>query len=285
MLKISSILIAISISAVNHGLAKTPPPKELPLWEAGVGILPMRNDHYRGSPQNKWFLLPFPAYSVRGKNVEAENGLIRGHIARFDNFTLDLSFSFGLPVSSAGDKLRKGMDSLDPTFEMGPMIRYYLWKSEDKNHFINLEMPYRAVFATDLSYLEHVGYFSVPYVNFLNRPTPSTFGWSTEFAFGIQYGSKGFHDRFYSVNQKDVTANRKYYHANGGYSGTTATIVVSKRIDNFLFIPYLRYDYLDGAVYNSSPLYKNQHYTFFGFTAVWFFASSKEVQKAPTMVR
>ncbi len=146
MLKIFSILIAISISA-----ARADAVAPLPLWEAGVGVLPMRNDHYRGSPQHKWFLLPFPAYTVRGKNIEAENGFIRGHLAKFGDLTLDLSVAIGLNVSSGGDRLRKDMRNLDPTFEMGPMLRYYMWKSENEKHFLNLEMPFRAVYATNLS--------------------------------------------------------------------------------------------------------------------------------------
>jgi hypothetical protein len=52
-----------------------------------------------------------------------------------------------------------------------------------------------------------------------------------------------------------------------------------------LIIPFFRYDYLDGAVYNESPLYKNANYTFFGVSLVWFFAHSEKKQGAPTMVK
>lgn len=281
MLKIFSILIAITISAARAADTDT----RLPLWEAGAGVLPMRNDHYRGSPQKKWFLLPFPAYTVRGKTFEAENGFIRGHIAKFGNLTLDLSVSIGLNVSSGGDRLRKEMDNLDPTFEMGPMLRYYFWKSQHSEHFLNIEMPFRAVFATDLSYIEHVGYFSVPYLNFLSKPTDTNFGWASELSLGVQYGSRSFHNRFYEVKPEDATVDRKKYSSKSGYSGTTAVVSLSKRMDNFLFIPFFRYDYLDGTAYSDSPLYKNPHYTWFGLTVVWFFAQSKEKQGAPTMVK
>ncbi len=260
--------------------------KTLPLWEAGAGFLPFRADHYRGSPQNDWYNIPFPAYTIRGKNIEGENGYIRGHITRLsENLVLDLSFSLGLNVNSDADRLRKNMRNLDPTFELGPILRYYLWKSQDGNHFVNLEMPYRAVYATNLTYIDHVGYYSIPYVNILSKASKKTWGWGSEFSIGPQYGSKSFHDRFYSVDSHDVTPERKYFHSVAGYSGTQFVANFNKRVGDFLFIPFFRYDYLNGAVYKNSPLYKNPNYTFFGVAVVWFFAHSKEKQGAPTMVK
>lgn len=261
-------------------------PKTLPLWEAGAGILPFRADHYRGSPQNDWYQLPFPAYTIRGKNFEGENGYIRGHIMRFhERLVLDLSFNLGLNVNSAADRLRKGMRNLDPTFEIGPILRYYLWKSEDETHFLNLEMPYRAVYATNLTYIDHVGYYSIPYLNLLSKGSEKSWGWGSEFSVGLQYGSKSFHDRFYAVDSSDVTSTRPYFHSVAGYSGTQFMATFNKRIGDILLVPFFRYDYLNGAVYKNSPLYKNPNYTFFGVAVIWFFAHSKEQQSAPTMVK
>lgn len=257
----------------------------LPLWEAGIGVIPIRAEQYRGSPGSQTYLYPIPAVTIRGKKIEAENGLIRGHFYQFGKFTLDLSFSVGLQVPSPSDSPRQGMPSLDPTFELGPMLRYYLWQSKSGNHFINLEMPYRAVFSTDLSYIDHAGYYSIPYISFLSKPTDATFGWSSEFSIGIQYGSREFHDRFYGVNREYVRPNRPMYRAHGGYSGTQLSWNISKRYKNFLFVPFVRYDYLDGAVYNDSPLYKNPHFVQAGAAIIWFFSHSSEKQRAPTMVK
>lgn len=277
------MLLALSLLSIS-AVAKEAT-KPLPLWEVGAGVLPIRSENYRGSAQHKWTGLPIPALTIRGKNVEAENGFVRGHILRFGDFTLDLSFSLGLNVSSGGDHLRRNMDDLDPTFEIGPMLRYYMWKSKSGNQFLNLEVPFRSVYATDLTYIDHVGYYSIPYLNFLTKPAPETFGFSTETSIGIQYGSSGFHNRFYGVNFKDATADREKFHTVSGYSGTQLAIALSKRMGDFLFVPFFRYDYLDGAVYRNSPLYKSPHYTFFGAAVIWFFAGSDEVQQAPTMVK
>jgi outer membrane protein len=259
--------------------------KPLPLWEFGAGALPFRADHYRGSPQNKLFAFPLAAYVYRGDNIEAESGYIRGHLIRVNNIVIDMSFSLGLPVNSDSDNLRKGMRDLDPTFELGPMLRYYLWKSKDGNHFVNLEMPYRAVYATNLQYIDHVGYYSIPYVNYLSKASPETWGLAVDISLGIQYGSSGFHNRFYAVNTPDVTPDRKHFHSVSGYSGTQIAMLVSKRIGNIQMMPFIRYDYLDGAVYKDSPLYKNPHYTMFGLAFIWYFAHSDKYQTAKTMVK
>ena len=259
--------------------------KSLPLWELGVGVLPLRLNHYRGSPEQKNYLFPLVAYTYRGKNVEAESGYVRGHIVKFEKFTIDLSFSLGINSNSDSNGLRERMPNLDPTFELGPMLRYYLWKSTDGKHFINLEMPYRAVFTTNLQYIDHLGYYSIPYVNYLNKGTDETFGWTSEVSLGIQYGSSGFHNHFFAVNSNDVTPKRSYYHASSGYSGAQLALVLSKRIKDFLLVPFLRYDYLDGAVYNKSPLYKSPHYTMYGMSLIWYFSKSDRFQTAPTMVK
>ncbi len=259
--------------------------QELSLWEFGVGALPFRADNYRGSPQNKWYLFPLLSYTYRGRNVEAENGYVRGHILRAGNFTLDLSFSIGLNVNSDADRLRNGMEDLDPTFELGPMARYYLWRSADNNHFLNLEMPYRAVYTTNLTYVDHVGYYSIPYLNYLTRARSATGGWATELSLGPQYGSGNYHDHFYGVNPRQVTSTREAYRGKRGYGGVSASVIVSKRIGQVLVLPFFRYDYLDGAVYQDSPLFKNRHYTFFGVGLIWYFARSARAQEAPTMVK
>ncbi len=266
-----------------HSLVQAAEP--LPLWEAGAGILPIHADQYRGSPGNKTYVYPLPAVTIRGANIEAENGLIRGHFFKFGKFTFDLSMSVGLAVPSPGNSPRQGMPDLDPTFELGPMIRYYMWKSKSGNHFLNIEMPYRAVYATNLKYIDHVGYYSIPYLNFLSRPTDATFGWSSEFSIGLQYGSRQFHNRFYGVSAEYARPGRPEYRAKGGYSGTQISWAISKRYKNFLFVPFVRYDHLSGAVYHDSPLYKNPHYFNIGAAMIWFFMSSDEKQRAPTMVK
>jgi len=259
--------------------------KELPLWEVGFGVLPLRTDHYRGSPQHKWYLFPLPSYVYRGKNVEAENGYVRGHIYKLGNFTFDLSLSIGLNVNSDANHLRKGMDNLDPTFELGPIVRYPLWKAQDGNSLINLEMPYRAVYTTNLQYIDHIGYYSIPYLNYLTRASEKTFGWSSEISLGPQYGSQSFHQHFYGVTTKFVTSERSYYHAKRGYSGTQLALVLSKRVNNILILPFIRYDYLDGVAYQDSPLFKSRHFTLFGIGLIWYFGHSQEKQQAMNMVK
>jgi outer membrane protein len=260
-------------------------PTTLPLWEVGVGTLNFRSDHYRGSAEHNYYFWPIPAFIYRGANVEADNGFFRKHFIKNDKYTLDLSISLGLNVDSDHDSLRKGMDDLGPIFEVGPMFRYYLWKSKDGTHFLNFEMPYRAVYATDLKTVQHVGYYSIPYLTLISKASPDTFHFSTEFSAGVSYGSGNYHDYFYGVSENDVTAQRPHYTGVRGYSGFQLAAVVSRRFDNFLVTPFIRYDNLEGVAFQNSPLFKNRHYTQFGVALIWYFQQSSEKQGAPTLVR
>jgi outer membrane scaffolding protein for murein synthesis (MipA/OmpV family) len=279
---VKSFFCLLLLISINGAFSAT---KELPLWEFGLGALPFRADNYRGSPQHKWYLFHLVSYTYRGKNVEAENGYVRGHLIKYKNFTFDLSFSIGLNVNSDSDRLRKGMKDLDPTFEIGPMLRYYLWKSKDDHHYINLEMPYRAVYTSDLSYIDQIGYYSIPYINYLTRARDSTFGWAAEVSLGPTYGSAGYHHHFYGVNSRDATPERPLYQGKRGYGGTSLGVILSKRLGEVLMIPFLRYDYLDGAIYQDGPLFKNRHYTMYGLAFIWYFSRSSRAREAPTMVK
>lgn len=276
------LILMLTLSSLNS-YAKTP--AILPLWEVGAGVLNFRTDHYRGSAQNNWYHWPIPAFIYRGKDVEADNALIRRHIFKREKYTIDLSFNFGLNVNSDRDALRKGMPDLGPIFEVGPMFRYYLWKSKDGTHFLNFEMPYRAVYATDLKKVEHVGYYSIPYLALISKASPDTFSFSTEFSAGVSYGSTNYHDYFYGVSRKYATPERNHYSGVSGYSGFQLAAVVSRRFNNFLVTPFIRWDYLDKVAFQNSPVFKNRNYTLFGLAFTWYFFQSDKGQEAPTLVR
>lgn len=258
---------------------------DLPLWEAGGGMVNFRANQYRGAQQFRNFHIPFPAFIYRGASVEADNSFIRKHFIKKEKYVLDLSFTLGLNVNSKDNRLRQGMDNLNPTFEVGPIFRYYLFKSANDLNYINFEVPYRAVFATNLQHLHHVGYFSVPYFNFIFRPRPSTFQWSNEFSVGAMYGSQEYHDYYYGVDPRFMTPSRRQYRPQAGYSGAQLTWVASRRIGDVLFLPFVRYDYLEGVAFKKSPLFENKSYVVFGAAVVWYFYSSNERATAPTIVK
>ena len=227
--------------------------------ELGGGFLSIYGNHYRGSDQGKFWLFPIPYFTYRSERIEAEPSFIRGIFFHNEWFSFKLSLMLGLNVESKNNTARQGMPSLDYTFELGPMFIFKLWRSEKKDLFINFEWPIRQSFATDLSYVKPVGIFTVPYINMIHYPTPSSWNWSSELSISPMYANKNYHQYYYDVAEKYARSGRPAYTAHGGYSGLQAALVLNKRLENLVIIPFIRFDYLKNAVFENSPLVKIKH--------------------------
>ena len=260
-------------------------PKNLPLWEIGASVLTFRAPHYRGSTQHKDYMWPVPYFIIRGKRVQGENSFVRGNFYLSDKMSVDLSMNAGLNVISAQNHRREGMSNIWPSFEVGPMVRFFLWHDENKMNLLNLEIPLRASFATDFKNIEHIGFYNISYLNLASRPQDWNLHCSTELSAGPMMASKKWHNYYYGVSDQFVTPDRARYEAKGGYSGFQIGATVTKRIGDMLILPFFRYDILNEAVFDDSPLYQKNHYAMFGLGFVYFFSKSKETQGNQFQVR
>ncbi len=240
-------------------------------FEWGAGLLSIYGNHYRGSDQTKSWVFPMPYFSYTSERIEAEPSFVRGIFVHNEIFSLKLSLSLGLKVESKENRARAGMPPLDYTVEAGPMLLFYLWRSKKRELAINLEIPVRESFATNLHYLRPVGIFAVPYINVIHSPVPSRWNWISEFSLCPMFADQRFHQYFYGVDQAYVRPDRPFYHARGGYSGFQTAIVMHKRIGNFVIIPFARWDYLKNAVFEDSPLVKVKNYGLGGLGLFWLF--------------
>ncbi len=228
-------------------------------------------DHYRGSDQIKNHYLPLPYFSYTGERLEAETSVVRGILYKNKIFAFKLSFMLGLAVESDENEARQGMPDIPYIFEAGPMLIFYLWDSAHKLHKLTLECPLRYVFASDFTSVEHVGLFSVPYLNYTILPHNYTFNWQLELSAAAMYGNKDYHDYFYAVEEKYATPERPEYYSKGGYSGMQFAILANKKIWNIRFIPFFRYDYLKKTAFADSPLVKTRHFFAFGVGTFYVF--------------
>lgn len=264
---------------------ETVPTTKLPLWEIGMSTLLFKAPFYRGSKQNKEYLWPVPYFIMRGKKVQAENSFLRGNFYSNEHLSLDLSINAGLSARSAGSNRRQGMPNLYNTFEVGPLIRLFLYKDQAKKNILTLESPLRAVFASNIKHTDHIGFFNITYLNFLSRPQEWNYFWSTDFSIGVMHSSAKLNDHFYGVSENYINGQRPYYKAKGGYSGIQLGTVLTKRIDHWLFLPFFRHDLLSRSSFIDSPLIEKNSYTMFGLGIVYFFHRSKEVQDNIIQVR
>lgn len=240
-------------------------------FEWGAGFLNIYGSHYRGSDQEKLWFFPIPYFTYTSEHIEAEPSFVRGIFFRSDSFEFKLSLMLGLNAESEKNRARAGMPSLDYTLEAGPMFVFHLWQSADKKLDVNFEWPIRYSFATDLSYIKPVGLFTVPYLNIVHDPTPSSWNWSSELSISPMFADQKYHQYFYGVDQQFAQIDRPYYRARGGYSGWQTALVLNKRAGDMVIIPFFRWDYLGNAVFRDSPLVKVKHYTIAGLGLFWIF--------------
>jgi outer membrane protein len=271
--RLTAILAALAAAAC----ATAALPAELPLWEAGAGAAVLDFPDYRGSDERHTLVLPIPYLIYRGDFFKADRDSIRGQLYKNERLDLHLSVNGSIPVDSGDNEARRGMSDLDPTLEIGPNLTVMLLRSDTMH--LNLRLPVRAVIATDLSHARDEGWVFTPQINvdFYDRfPGP---GWNFGLAAGPLFGNRRYHNYFYGVAPQFATPQRPAYEAGGGYAGMQFIAALSKRYPSYWVGGFVRADTLSGAVFEESPLIRQQNSFSFGVAAAWVFSrSSKRVE-------
>ncbi len=240
-------------------------------FEWGAGLLTVRGAHYRGSDQDKTWIIPTPYFSYSSENIEVESSFARGTLYKNDWMAFKVSVLVGLNVESETNYARSGMNSLDYTFELGPMVIFKLWENAAKGQLLTFEAPFRMVNSTDFTNVHNRGFFSVPYISWKGSPHPDRLNWGYDLSAAMMWGSRKYHEYFYGVAPWFATVGRPYYQAKAGYSGSQFTFILNKRWEDFVIVPFIRYDILSGTVFEESPLVKKKSYMVGGLGFFWLF--------------
>lgn len=243
-----------------------------PLWEFGFGLAPATFPDYRGSSEQQAYLLPLPYVVYRGDFLRADREGIRGRLIRGQAFEVDLSFDGAVPVSSDDDNARAGMDDLDPVFEFGPSINWVVHEGDGFRW--QLRLPVRAGIATDFSRVEQVGWRFQPMLNLDLRDVMG--GWNVGVNLGPQFATRDYHAYYYDVAADETTDDRPAYRAPAGYGGTGLLLSASRRFDNLWVGGFMRYENLNGARYEDSPLVETRHSVMGAIGVAWVFGQSQE---------
>lgn len=250
---------------------ETPVEKEVPLWEAGMGLAPLTMPSYRGSRNQQWYPVPMPYVDYRGDFLRIDREGIRGLLYGSDRLRFDLSADGTIPGDTDEDGPRRGMPDLDPAGEIGPSVNIVL--HEDLNARIRLRMPVRIVFATDLSSsLRHIGWKVHPHLGVDFRD--AFFGWNFGANIGPLFADRKYHGYYYDVKERYKEDFRDSYRAGGGYSGTMLLLTSSRRFEKIWAGVFLRYDNLSGAAFIDSPLVETRHAFMAGLGIAYIFKTS-----------
>jgi MipA family protein len=267
-------LAAAALAAASlQGLAADV--REEPLWEAGLGIAGLHFPDYRGSEQTHNYALPAPYFVYRGDIIKADRHGLRGTLFNADWIDLNLSVGASLPVDSSENRARQGMDDLKPSIELGPSLDLTLWRSASRDTKLELRLPVR-VGMTISSDPKFIGGQFFPHLNVdIHAPAGLT-GWNLGMLAGPVFTDKRYNEYFYSVPPEQATASRPAYQAGGGYAGTQLIVALSKRFPKFWVGGFARYDTLNGARFEDSPLVTSKRYFAAGLGFSWIFGQSSQ---------
>lgn len=251
---------------------------EKPLWEFVLFNTVSRIPHYRGADEADWYILPLPYFIYRGEFFQVDRQGVRGIFFRSEYFESDISL-FGNPPVEDDNEAREGMPDLDALGEVGPSIKWY-FTGRDPLNDLYLRAALRGAFSVsfddvDLEYEGLHGGFNLIYNNrrmFQDRQI--RFG----FNIGIDFTDSGYNGYFYDVAEDFVRPDRPAYNADGGYAGFSVGVSGSKRLTDTLSMGvYTRWDNIEGAAFEDSPLVKQKNNIFFGAVLTWRIAASKKM--------
>lgn len=248
--------------------------ESLPLWEAGAGVAAINFPDYRGSDERTTFVLPFPYLVYRGEFLKADRERVRGLFYKSERIELNVSINGSIPVDSSKNAARRGMPDLDPNVQIGPNLEIGLYRGAGDELRIELRLPVRAVIATDFSRFYDIGWVFEPTINTDLRNTFIGEDWKLGFAFGPLFGDRRFHNYYFGVAPQFATATRSAYEAPGGFAGVQAIGAISRRFPKYWIGAFVRWDTLDGAVFESSPLVRQQTSFSTGFAIAWLLGES-----------
>jgi outer membrane protein len=259
--------VLLSVASYAHAAEK-------PLWEFGFGVGAVAFPDYRGSDETQLYPVPVPYFVYRGEFLKADRDGVRGELFNREYAELSISANASIPVSSDNNAARRGMPDLKPTVELGPSLEFHLWHTPDRSAKLDLVMPLRVPVTVESSPRSLRWIFS-PRLDLSFSDFAGHTGWNVGGGVGPVFAADRFNQYFYSVPAPFATAQRPQYEADGGYSGMQAIMGLSKRFPKYWIGAFIRYDWLDGARFDNSPLVRSNRYFAGGFGIAWMIRESK----------
>jgi len=241
-------------------------------WSLGLGLGVFEYYLYPGAKETNQLIVPAPYFTYRSEKLEVDQG-IKGFLYHSEDVELDIAVDFGLPGDSDDALVRQGMPDLDFMFQLGPSLEFML-NDKNKNYFdARFEIPLSMVFVTDFRSAENIGYLLEPHFSLNHRRLAKT-GLSQTATLGLKFATQDFHAYYYDVAAQFSTPARPEYESDGGFGGAFINYRMTYKTSDFVYWMFLRYQSLNNAVFEDSPLLVEDDYYFFGIGFAWIFASS-----------
>jgi len=267
------IMLCLSLSIVPTTTQAEEEKKELPLWEMGLAAGVFSIPHYVGSDQRYTLPLAAPYIVYRGEVIRADGDGLRGRLFDENGISLDLDFSFGLPVRSS-NRARQGMSDINLVGQVGPQVNVLL--EDNKQSSLSVHLPWR--FAIDTSPL-YLGWVIEPSVRYKRYDLlPELHKMTLRIEAGLLYASQRYNQTYYGVDPIYATTQRSVYQAKQGMHSYFLDTSLRYNIDdNVSIAAVVRMRTLTGSVNRNSPLVRQNYYLSAGIGMVWSFMFSDEM--------
>jgi outer membrane scaffolding protein for murein synthesis (MipA/OmpV family) len=250
--------------------------QEAPLWEAGMGVFSVQLPAYRGAVESSKDVLPVPYFVYRGEHLKADKDGVRGVLFDSDLFEVNLSIAASPPINSSSIKVRRDMPDLPPSLELGPSIDIKLWQSAGHDAKLRLFVPVRAAVTVEGD-PRSIGWQFTPRINLDLENPLGLQGWTLGMVAGPIFGSREQHAYFYGVAPQYSRADRPAYEARAGFAGFQVLSALWKRFPSFWVGGFVRYDNVQGAVFESSPLVTQKSGFAGGLAISWILGQSSQM--------
>jgi len=265
-------LFVLACCAMSFGAAQA---DELPQWEAGAGAVLFSMPDYRGSDHSEIYAYPIPYLVYRGDVLRIDRKAIRGVFYTSDRIEVDTSINGTPSISSDGNAARQGMPDLDANIEIGPSLKIRLDNGGATGLRTELQLPLRASFATDLTYLHYTGLVFYPRLNVDWTQRTAGGRWSAGAALGPVFIDTRNAEWFYSVAPQYANMLRSQYDAAGGYAGMQLALAATVKTNGYWLGVFSRVDSVSGARFEDSPLVTAKWNVTVGIAAAWVFGTSE----------
>lgn len=251
-----------------------------PLFEVGLagggGYLP----DYPASDERHFRALALPFVAYRGEFLRSdEKGLLRGRILSTERLELDVSLTGSFPADADDNGARRGMPDLGWLGEIGPRLQITIARA-GRDAKLEIELPVRAVFSTDLSALDYRGLVVAPQLAYQHDDFLRS-GLELKLSGGPSFATRELMDLFYEVEARFATPARAAFAARPGHLGTalqlTTLYAIDERTRSFLV---MRADSHHGAANQNSPLFGADLTASIGIGVIWsFYQSERRVRE------
>lgn len=241
------------------GISPAQAQKDLPLWELGIGMATLARPDYPGADEESLYTLPFPTFVYRGDIIRADDKGIKGMLFDSERVELDISGGGSLPVNSSDNGERRELPDLDPAFELGPSLTYKVLEKHDR--LLTASLKWRALVSMDFPDMSYQGWVLNPELEWHQQ-----LGGRFEYGASIEslYGNAAYHEFYYGISPSHASASLPAYSGRRGHHSYTSSLFVKyKPGKDWVVRSRIGYMNLDGAEFDDSPLFKQDHGLYF----------------------